>query len=157
MKTGTHRKVHQIGRVVLENDVEVGSNVTIDRAATGETRIGAGTKIDNLVQIGHNVTIGRNNLIISQVGIAGSTIVGDQVVFAGQAGIVGHLKIGDGAIITAQTGVMGDVKPKEILFGSPARPHREAMKLQAIMSKLPDIYGFVKKAQKMLKKETSNA
>ncbi len=156
-KTGVHRKVHQVGRVILEDDVEIGSNVTIDRAATGATRIGAGTKIDNLVQIAHNVTIGRNGLIISQVGIAGSTNVGDQVTFAGQAGIIGHLSIGDGAIITAQTGVMGDVKPKEILFGSPARPHREAMKLQAIFSKLPDIYSFFKKSKKTCSKDKSHA
>lgn len=156
-KTGEHRKVHQVGRVVLGNDVEVGSNVTIDRAATGETKIGAGTKIDNLVQIGHNCRVGRNCLFVSQVGLAGSTLVGNQVTFAGQAGIAGHLTIGDGAIITAQTGVMGDVKPKEILFGSPARPHREAMKLQAIFSKLPDMYGFFKKAKALIGKETSNA
>ena len=155
-KTGTHRKIPQVGRVVLEDDVEVGSNVTIDRAATGETRIGAGTKIDNLVQIGHNVRIGRNGLLISQTGIAGSTIVGNQVTFAGQAGIAGHLTIGDGAIITAKTGVMGNVKPKEILFGVPARPHREAMKLQALLSKLPDMYSFFKKAKSLLAKEETN-
>lgn len=156
-KTGVHHKIPQVGRVVLENDVEVGSNVTIDRAATGETRIGEGTKIDNLVQIGHNVSIGRNGLVISQVGISGSTKAGNQVIFAGQAGIIGHLTIGDGAIITAQTGVMGDVKPGEILFGSPARPHREAMKLQAIFSKLPDIYRFFKKAKSLLPKEEPRA
>ncbi|MBI3300049.1 MAG: UDP-3-O-(3-hydroxymyristoyl)glucosamine N-acyltransferase [Elusimicrobia bacterium] len=146
MKTGRHEKIPQVGRVVLEDDVEVGANSTIDRAATGETRIGAGTKIDNLVQIGHNVVTGRNCLIISQVGLAGSTKVGHQVILAGQVGVAGHLSIGDGAVIGAQSGIMSDVPPKAVLFGSPARPHREAMKLQAIFSKLPELYGALKKS-----------
>lgn len=144
-QTGVHRKVPQVGRVVLEDDVEIGANVTIDRATTGETRIGAGTKVDNLVQFGHNVTTGRNCLVISQVGVAGSTKIGHQVVLAGQAGIAGHISIGDGAVVTAQTGVMSDVPPKAVLFGSPARPHREAMKLQAIFGKLPAMYEAFKK------------
>ena len=144
-QTGVHRKIPQVGRVVLEDDVEIGANVTIDRATTGETRIGAGTKVDNLVQFGHNVTTGRNCLIISQVGVAGSTKIGHQVVLAGQAGVAGHISIGDGAVITAQTGVMSDVAPKTVLFGSPARPHREAMKLQAIFGKLPAMYEAFKK------------
>ncbi|MFH1724659.1 MAG: UDP-3-O-(3-hydroxymyristoyl)glucosamine N-acyltransferase [Elusimicrobiota bacterium] len=157
-KTGTHRKVAQVGRVVIEDDVELGANVTIDRATTGETRVGAGTKIDNLVQIGHNCVTGRNCLIISQVGLAGSTNVGNQVVLAGQAGIAGHLSIGDGAIVTAQTGVMGDIAPKAIVFGSPSRPHREAMKLQALLSKLPDMYNAVKQLRaKALGKEAASA
>lgn len=146
-KTGVHHKVPQVGRVVLEDDVEVGANVTIDRATTGETRVGAGTKVDNLVQLGHNVTTGRNCLIISQVGVAGSTKIGHQVVLAGQAGIAGHITIGDGAVVTAQTGVMSDVPPKSILFGSPARPHREAMKLQALFGKLPEMYEAFKKSR----------
>jgi UDP-3-O-[3-hydroxymyristoyl] glucosamine N-acyltransferase len=156
-KTGCHRKVHQVGRVVIEEDVEIGSNATIDRAVTGETVIGSGTKIDNLVQIGHNCRLGKNNLLVSQVGLAGSTTTGNQVTLAGQAGVAGHLTIGDGAIITAQTGVMGDVAPRAILFGSPARPHREAMKLQAVLSKLPDMYSFFKKAKAMLAKEDAHA
>lgn len=144
-KTGVHHKIPQVGRVVLEDDVEIGANVAIDRATTGETRIGAGTKVDNLVQFGHNVVTGRNCLIISQVGVAGSTKIGHQVVLAGQAGIAGHITIGDGAVITAQTGVMSDVPPKSILFGSPARPHREAMKLQAIFGRLPEMFDAFKK------------
>jgi len=143
-KTGEHKKIPQIGRAVVESDVEIGSNVSVDRATTGETRIGAGTKIDNLVQIGHNVIIGRNCMIISQVGIAGSTRIGSQVTLAGQAGIAGHLTIGDGAVIAAQTGVMSDVEPKAVLFGSPARPHREALKLHAMMSKLPEMIRTLK-------------
>jgi UDP-3-O-[3-hydroxymyristoyl] glucosamine N-acyltransferase len=143
-KTGNHRKIPQIGNVVIENDAEIGANVTIDRATVGTTRIGAGTKIDNLVQIGHNVQIGKNCLVVSQVGISGSTKIGNQVVLAGQAGIVGHVTIGDGAIITAQSGVMNDVEPKAVLFGSPARPHREGLKIQALLSKLPELYETIK-------------
>lgn len=146
-RTGQHTKIPQVGRVVIEDDVEIGANVAIDRAVTGETRIGAGTKIDNLVQVAHNVMIGRNCLIVSQVGLAGSTQLGDQVVLAGQVGIAGHLKIGDGVVVMAQSGVMSDVPPKAILFGSPARPHRDAMKLHAILSKLPELYGILKKAK----------
>ncbi|MBI5244614.1 MAG: UDP-3-O-(3-hydroxymyristoyl)glucosamine N-acyltransferase [Elusimicrobia bacterium] len=153
-KTGEHKKIPQIGRVVVENDVEIGSNVSVDRATTGETRIGAGTKIDNLVQIAHNVDIGRNCLIVSQAGIAGSTKIGRRVTLAGQAGIAGHLAIGDGAIITAQTGVMSDVEPKAVLFGSPARPHREAMKLQALFSKLPGMYQTLKELKKKFLQES---
>lgn len=152
-KTGEHRKVPQVGRVVIEDDVELGANVTVDRATTGETRIGAGTKIDNLVQIGHNVRIGRRCIIVSQAGIAGSTRIGDQVTLAGQAGVAGHIEIGDGAVITAQTGVMSDVPAKAVLFGSPARPHREAMKLQALLARLPEIY----EAFKALRKEKEAA
>jgi len=144
-KTGVHHKIPQVGRVVLENDVEIGANVTIDRATTGETRVGAGTKVDNLVQLGHNVTTGRNCLVISQVGVAGSTKIGNHVVLAGQAGLAGHIAIGDGAVITAQTGVMSDVPPKAVLFGTPGRPHREAMKLQALFSRLPEMYEAFKK------------
>lgn len=147
---GRHRKIPQIGRVVVEDDVEIGANVTIDRATTGETRIGAGTKIDNLVHIAHNVHIGRDCLIVAQVGISGSTQVGNRVTLAGQVGIIGHLTIGDGAVIAAQSGIMNNVAPGEILFGSPARPHREAMKLQAIFGKLPEMYDALKQMKKKL-------
>lgn len=148
--TGVHRKIPQVGRVVLEDDVEVGANTTVDRATTGETRVGAGTKVDNLVQLGHNVTTGRDCLIISQVGVAGSVKLGHRVVLAGQAGIAGHLSIGDGAVVTAQTGVMSDVPPKAVLFGSPGRPHREAFKLQALFSRLPELFDKVKELEKKL-------
>lgn len=144
-KTGNHRKIPQIGNVVLEDNVEIGANVAIDRATIGTTRIGAGTKIDNLVQIAHNVQIGRNCLVVSQVGISGSTKIGNQVVLAGQVGIAGHLTIGDGAVITAQSGIMGDVEPKAVLFGTPARPHREAMRLQALIGRLPELFETVKR------------
>jgi UDP-3-O-[3-hydroxymyristoyl] glucosamine N-acyltransferase len=137
---GRHHKIPQIGRVVIGDDVEIGANVTIDRATIGETRVGSGTKIDNLVHIAHNVQIGKNCLIVAQVGISGSTRIGNSVTLAGQVGIIGHLTIGDGATIAAQSGVINDVKPGEVMFGSPARTHREEMKLQAILGKLPDIY-----------------
>ncbi len=151
-KTGKHRKVPQVGNVILEDDVEIGSNVSIDRGTTGATLIGAGTKVDNLVQLGHNVQTGRNCLIVALAGVSGSTKLGNQVVVAGQAGIVGHITIGDGAIITAQTGVMNDVEPKAVLFGTPARPHREAMKLQALFSRLPEMYETVKELKHELSK-----
>lgn len=153
-KTGVHRKIPQIGNVVIEDDVEIGSNVSVDRATIGTTRIGAGTKIDNLVQIGHNVQIGKGCLIVSQVGISGSTKIGSYCVLAGQAGIIGHLNIGDGAVVTAQSGVINDVEPKAVIFGTPARPHREGMKLQALFGKLPEIYEIVKELKKKIGSET---
>src|SRR4029077_19267752 len=116
---GHPHKIPQIGRVVIEDDVEIGGNVVIDRATTGETRVGAGTKIDNLVHIAHNVQIGRDCLITGQVGIAGSAHIGNRVSMGGQVGISGHLTVGDGAVIAAQSGVMSDVAPGETLFGSP--------------------------------------
>jgi len=147
-QNGRHQKIPQIGRVVVEEDVEIGANVAIDRATTGETRIGAGTKIDNLVHVAHNVQIGRDCLITGQVGIAGSARIGHRVTMGGQVGLVGHITVGDGAIIAAQSGVMNNVAPGEILFGSPARPHREAMKLQAIFGKLPEMYDALKQLKK---------
>jgi UDP-3-O-[3-hydroxymyristoyl] glucosamine N-acyltransferase len=149
-QNGKHHKIPQIGCVVIEDDVEIGANVTIDRATTGETRIGAGTKIDNLVHIAHNVHIGRDCLIVAQAGIAGSTRVGHRVILGGQVGIVGHLTIGDGVIVAAQSGIMNDVEPGAVLFGSPARPHKQAMKLQAIYGKLEDLYETVKQLKKKL-------
>jgi UDP-3-O-[3-hydroxymyristoyl] glucosamine N-acyltransferase len=147
---GRHHKIPQIGRVVIEDDVEIGANVTIDRATTGETHVGAGTKIDNLVHIAHNVQIGRNCLIVAQVGIAGSTKVGHRVTLGGQVGIVGHVTIGNGSVVAAQSGIMNDVEPGAVLFGTPARPHKEAMKLEAIYSKLDEMYEVFKQLKKKL-------
>jgi len=149
-KTGKHTKIPQIGNVVIEAGAEIGANVTIDRGAVGTTLIKSGTQIDNLVQIGHNVKLGRDCVVVSQTGIAGSTVVGNNVILAGQAGVAGHVHIGDGAVITAQTGVMSDVPPKAILFGSPGRPHREAFKLQALFSRLPELFDKVKELEKKL-------
>ncbi len=149
-QAGHPQKIPQIGRVVIEDDVEIGGNVVIDRATMGETRVGAGTKIDNLVHIAHNVQIGRDCLITGQVGIAGSARIGNRVMMGGQVGINGHITIGDGAQIAVQSGVMSDVAPGEVLFGSPARPLKQAMKLQAIFGKLEEIYDTIKQVRKKL-------
>lgn len=150
-KTGKHRKIPQLGNVVIQDDVEIGANTTIDRATTGSTVIGAGTKIDNLVQIAHNVKLGKDCLVVSQAGVAGSCVLGDRVILAGQAGVAGHLRIGDGAVVTAQTGVMSDVEDGKVVFGSPAKPHREAFKLQSLYGRLPELFEAVKHLQEKLK------
>ena len=131
-----HVKVPQIGRVIIQNDVEIGANTTVDRGANRDTVIGEGTKIDNLVQIAHNVTIGRHCVIVSHVGISGSTTLGDFVVIAGQAGLTGHLKIGMGVQIAAQSGVMSDVPAGQKWGGSPAQPMREWLKSIVLLQKL---------------------
>jgi UDP-3-O-[3-hydroxymyristoyl] glucosamine N-acyltransferase len=131
-----HLKVPQIGRVIIQDDVEIGANTTIDRGANRDTLIGEGTKIDNLVQIAHNVTIGRHCVIVSQVGVSGSTELGDFVVIGGQAGVTGHLKIGMGAQIGAQSGVMADVPPGARMGGSPARNAREWLRSVAWVDKM---------------------
>ncbi|MQA88810.1 MAG: UDP-3-O-(3-hydroxymyristoyl)glucosamine N-acyltransferase [Gemmatimonas sp.] len=138
-RDGGHRKVPQVGGCVIEADVEIGANVTIDRGSVGDTVVGTGTKIDNLVQLGHNVQIGRHVLLVSQVGIAGSSTVGDGAVLAGQVGVGGHLSIGAKATVGAQGGVISDVPEGATYSGYPARPHREAMKAQAGLFKLPEI------------------
>ena len=143
-KTGKHRKIPQLGNVVVKEDVEIGAGVTIDRATIGSTVIGAGTKIDNLVQLGHNVQVGRDCLIVAQVGVSGSTSLGDRVILAGQAGLAGHIHVGDGAIVLAQSGIMSDVEKGQVLFGSPGRPRREAFKLMALTSRLPEFYETLK-------------
>ena len=149
-KTGKHRKIPQIGNVVIRDYVEVGANSTIDRATVGSTFIDAGTKIDNLVQIGHNCQIGKDCLLVSQAGVAGSCELGDRVILAGQAGLAGHLKLGDGAIIMAKTGVMADVEKGQMLFGYPSRPHREAFKLQVLYGRLPEMYEALKQIKEKL-------
>ncbi|MGO8740512.1 UDP-3-O-(3-hydroxymyristoyl)glucosamine N-acyltransferase [Rhodoblastus sp.] len=131
-----HLKAPQVGRVIVQDDVEIGANSTIDRGANRDTIIGEGTKIDNLVQIAHNVVIGRHCVIVSQVGISGSTEFGDFVVAGGQAGITGHLKIGMGAQIGAQSGVMADVPPGARIGGSPARDARQWLKGVAAVDRM---------------------
>jgi len=142
------RKIKQIGWVEIGDDVEIGSNSSVDRGAIGPTRIGAGTKIDNLVQIAHNVQNGRHCIIVSQVGISGSAKIGDGVILAGQAGIVGHLEIGDGAIVAAQSGVPRSVEPGKTVLGSPARDIGEARRIEASLSRLPDLFKRVRKLEK---------
>ena len=134
-----HRKVPQVGNVIIGDDVEIGANVTIDRGALGPTVIGRGTKIDNLVQLGHNVVIGEHCLLIAQVGVAGSTQLGNYVTVAGQAGIAGHRTIGDGATVTAQSGVMHDIPPGAKWFGSPALPDRQMKRQLLALAQLPEL------------------
>jgi UDP-3-O-[3-hydroxymyristoyl] glucosamine N-acyltransferase len=143
-----HRKLPQVGNVVIEDDVELGACVTIDRATTGTTRVGSGTKIDNLVQIAHNVQIGRNCIIVAQVGISGSTVLGDHVVLAGQVGVVGHIEIGAGAMIGAKSGISNSVKPGEKMFGSPARPVAQAKRIEASLNYLPELIHTVRKLKR---------
>jgi len=146
-----HMKIPQIGTVAVEDDVEIGSNTAIDRAALDTTRIKRGTKIDNLVQIGHNVEIGEHCLIIGQVGIGGSTVVGDGVILAGQVGVADNAHIGDGVIVGAQGGISGTVKPGLKLAGSPAMPAGTYLKAAGVcVPKLPDLFKRVKKLEKEL-------
>ena len=138
MVEGRHKKIPQLGNVEIGDDVEIGANTAIDRARFGTTRIGKGTKIDNLVQIGHNCVIGEHCIICGLVGMAGSTIVGNYVTIAGQVGIAGHLTIGDKSIIMAQAGVTKDVPPASFMLGAPAVPHKEFKKINAAMQRLPE-------------------
>ncbi len=144
---GVHHKVPQVGIVVLEDDVEIGANVCIDRAALGETRIGRGTKVDNLVQIAHNVQIGEHCLLVAQVGISGSTEIGHHAVLAGQAGVVGHIKIGSGVVVTARAGVIKDVPDGVTVAGFPARSHREWLKANANLARLDGLREKVKRLE----------
>ena len=136
---GTHEKIPQVATVVIEDDVELGANTTVDRPAVGETRIRAGTKIDNLVQIGHGVTVGRNVLMAAQVGIAGSTSIGDDVTFGGQVGVGGHLTIGRGAVAVGQSGVTNSLDPGEMVAGYPAVDAREWRKASVVFRRLPEL------------------
>lgn len=147
---GRHYKIPQVGTVVIGDDVEIGANVTIDRATTGKTVIGKGTKIDNLVQIAHNVKIGEHSIIVSQVGIAGSTEIGSHVVLGGQVGIADHAAIDDGCMLGAQSGVFGHLS-RGIYSGSPAMPHREWLKASALFARLPELHKRIKELEDRLK------
>jgi UDP-3-O-[3-hydroxymyristoyl] glucosamine N-acyltransferase len=151
-----HYKIPQLGRVRLENDVEVGANTTIDRATTGETVIGAGTKIDNQVQIAHNVRTGQHCLIVAQVGIAGSTTLGNGVVLAGQVGVKDHIQIGDGVQAAGKSGIWGNVPAGQKISGHPARPHREEIRLQAAIGKLPELLRRVASLERLLGKKDAD-
>jgi UDP-3-O-[3-hydroxymyristoyl] glucosamine N-acyltransferase len=149
-EAGRYHKIPQVGIVVIEDDVEIGALTAVDRAALGETRIGRGTKLDNLVQIGHSVKVGRDTAVAAQVGVAGSATIGDRVILAGQVGVVGHLKIGDGVIVTAQSGVPGDVEPGAVISGSPAFPNREWLKSIAVFPRLPELLRRLRALEKSL-------
>ena len=147
---GEHRKVPQVGQVLIHDDVEIGANVTIDRAALGATVIGKGTKIDNLVQIAHNVTIGENSIVVAQVGIAGSTKVGSFVTLAGQVGLAGHLRIGDRVVIAAQSGVMHSIPEGQKWMGSPAQPDRINKRQLLATERLPELLRRVAELERRL-------
>jgi UDP-3-O-[3-hydroxymyristoyl] glucosamine N-acyltransferase len=154
---GKHCKIPQIGGVIIEDEVEIGANACIDRGTVGNTIIGWGTKIDNLVQIGHNVKIGKSCIIVSQVGISGSVEIGDGVILAGQVGIRDHIKVGNKAIVGAQSGIGSDIPEGQVYSGSPAIPHKTWLRAQSIYSKLPE---YVRRLQemerKLLKEEQSD-
>jgi UDP-3-O-[3-hydroxymyristoyl] glucosamine N-acyltransferase len=144
------KKIRQIGWVEIDDDVEIGSNTSIDRGALGPTRIGRGTKIDNLVQIAHNVEIGQNCIIVSQVGISGSTKIGDGVILAGQVGLTGHLEIGDGVRVGAQSGVHKSIPAGKTVFGSPARDNMITKRIEAALTRLPELLKRVRKIEQKL-------
>jgi UDP-3-O-[3-hydroxymyristoyl] glucosamine N-acyltransferase len=155
----SHRKIPQIGTVIVEDDVEIGSCVCIDRAKFSATRIGRGTKIDNLVQIGHNVVIGPHCVIVGQVGLAGSSRLGTGVVLGGQVAVRDHVTLGDGSSAAACSGIANDVKPKTIVSGTPALPHRQNLREQAALRRLPALLDEMRKLQaevEELKKTVSN-
>jgi UDP-3-O-[3-hydroxymyristoyl] glucosamine N-acyltransferase len=139
-------KIQQTGPTILEDHVEVQANSTIDRASVGETRIGMGAKIDNLVQVGHGASVGADSLLCAQVGVAGSAHIGKNVILAGQVGVVGHLKIGDGAIVTAQSGVGGDVTPGATISGSPAFDNVKWLRATSLFQRLPELVKELRKS-----------
>jgi UDP-3-O-[3-hydroxymyristoyl] glucosamine N-acyltransferase len=147
---GRHVKVPQLGCVEVGDDVEVGAATTIDRGTFQATRIGAGTKIDNLVMVGHNCTIGRHNLLVGQAGIAGSCTTGDYVVLAGQAGVADHIHISDRAVIGAQAGLMNDVPAGQRMLGTPARPERDAKRMMLCLERLPELARDVRAIRRRL-------
>lgn len=149
---GRHVRTSQLGYVRIEDDVELGACVTIDRGTYGSTRIGEGTKVDNQVMIGHNCQIGRHNLICSQVGIAGSCCTGDHVVLAGQVGLKDHVTLGDGTIVGAQAGVMDDLEGGQVYLGSPATTQREQMQIMAVERRLPEMRRSLKSLERTVER-----
>jgi UDP-3-O-[3-hydroxymyristoyl] glucosamine N-acyltransferase len=145
-----HVKIPQLGTVVIEDDVEIGANCTIDRGALGSTRVGRGVKIDNLVQLAHNVEVGEHSLLVAQVGISGSTKLGKGVVLAGQVGVAGHLDLGDGVQVGAQSGVHHSIPAGQTVSGSPTRPQREWLQQMGHIPKLPDIYRRLKQLEQQV-------
>jgi UDP-3-O-[3-hydroxymyristoyl] glucosamine N-acyltransferase len=151
-----HVKIPHIGKVIIEDNVEIGANVTIDRAELGQTIIKKGAKIDNLVQIAHNVSIGENSIIVSQVGISGSATIGKNVVLAGQAGVADHVTVGDNVMAGGRAGITGDVPPNSLISGTPHMPHKEWLKQSIYLKKLPLLFEKIKKIEKTLHLEDNN-
>jgi UDP-3-O-[3-hydroxymyristoyl] glucosamine N-acyltransferase len=147
---GRHHKIPQIGGVVIEDDVELGANVTVDRATLGATRIKQGTKVDNLVQIAHNVTVGEHSIIVAQVGIAGSTTIGHHVIIGGQAGLSDHITIGDQVMIAAKAGVNRSVESNQIVGGAPALPRDRALRVQGVIHQLPEMHQLVRSLEQRI-------
>jgi UDP-3-O-[3-hydroxymyristoyl] glucosamine N-acyltransferase len=145
-------KIPQVGIVRIDDDVEVGANVTIDRGTLGKTWIKRGVKIDNLVQIAHNVVIGENSVIVAQVGISGSTKLGKSVILGGQAGLVGHIEVGDNVMVGAQSGIHEDVPPNQVVSGTPYMPHRTWLRVQASLLRLPEMRKTIKSLLKKVEK-----
>lgn len=143
-------KIPQTGIVIIEDDVEIGACCTIDRATLGETVIGRGTKIDNLVQIAHNVKVGQDTVIVAQVGVAGSATIGSMVQIGGQAGIAGHIELGDDVMIGAQAGVTGDIPKGSVMSGYPAIPHHDWLRASAIFTKLPEMKKKLSELEKLM-------
>jgi len=150
LDAGVHRKVPQIGNVIIGDDVEIGANVTVDRGALGPTIIGRGTKIDNLVQIAHNVEIGEGSIVVAQVGISGSTKLGKYVVLAGQVGLAGHLKIGNQVVVAAKSGVMHDIPDGGKWLGIPAQPDKQTKRQMIAIQHLPDLIRRVNELERKL-------
>jgi UDP-3-O-[3-hydroxymyristoyl] glucosamine N-acyltransferase len=150
-RSGAHEKIPHVGRCIIGNDVEIGANSTLDRGSIDDTVIGDGTKIDNLVHVGHNVRVGRLCLLMAQVGVAGSSRVEDGAILAGQVGIAGHLTVGAGARLAAQAGVISDVPPGETWGGYPARPHRESLRASAALFRLSTM---MKRLERLLERES---
>jgi UDP-3-O-[3-hydroxymyristoyl] glucosamine N-acyltransferase len=149
---GVHHKIPQVGTVIIEDDVEIGANCSIDRARFDKTVIGQGTKLDNLVHIAHNVIIGKNCLIVAQVGISGSTNIGNNVILAGQVGVVGHVTIGDNTVVMAKSGISKNVPANSVLYGVPAQPVNEAKKLHAYVNGLPKMHQTIKDLKARIEK-----
>lgn len=147
---GRHHRIPQVGTVTIEDDVEIGANVTIDRARFDKTVIGRGTKIDNLVHIAHNVVIGENCFIIAQVGVSGSTNIGNNVILAGQAGVVGHINIGDNSVVMAQSGVSKSIPSGTTVWGYPAKPQDVAKRVNACVQNLPRLYNTITQLKKKI-------
>lgn len=148
---GSFKKIPQIGNVVIEDNVEIGANATIDRATIGSTLIKAGAKLDNLIQIGHNVEIGHSTVIAAQAGVSGSTKIGNGVLIGGQAGIVGHIQLGDGSKVNAQSGVSKSIEAGKAVTGSPAHDYTSALRSQAVSRKLPELEKRVKELEALVK------